>query len=85
MRLFEIPMDQHTRPGAAVLEPFSGSGSQILAAEKLARRCRAMELQPAFVDGTVARWELATGRKAILEGDERSFAEVAAERAGGGN
>ena len=34
-RLFEIPMEQHTKPGAIVLEPFSGSGSQLIAAEKL--------------------------------------------------
>jgi DNA modification methylase len=79
-RLFEIPLEQYTRPGDLVLEPFSGSGSQIIAAEKLGRRCRAMEITPAFVDGTILRWQTATGRVATLEGTDRSFADVAAER-----
>ncbi len=77
-RLFEIPLEQHTATGDVVLEPFSGSGSQIIAAEKLARRCRAMELEPAFVDGTILRWEKATGRKAELDG--RTYEAHAAER-----
>jgi len=80
VRLFEIPMEQHTRPGAVVLEPFSGSGSQIIAAEKLSRRCRAMEISPAFVDVGVRRWEQATGKKALLDGAGKTFEEVAAER-----
>jgi DNA modification methylase len=79
-RLFEIPMEQHTKPGAIVLEPFSGSGSQIIAAEKLGRRCRAMEITPAFVDGTISRWEHATGKKAILEATKKTFEEVRGER-----
>ena len=67
VRLFEIPMEQHTRPGEIVLEPFSGSGSQLIAAEKLGRKCRAMEISPAFVDVAVKRWEAATGKKAVRE------------------
>ena len=82
LRLFEIPMEVHTRPGAVVLEPFSGSGSQLIAAEKLARRCRALEISPAFVDVALKRWEAATGKAATLEGDGRSFAEVSGERLG---
>ena len=80
LRLFEIPMEQHTAKGAIVLEPFSGSGSQLLAAEKLLRRCRAVEISPAFVDVAVRRWELATGNAAVLEQSGKSFAEVASER-----
>jgi DNA modification methylase len=79
LRLFEIPMEQHTAKGAIVLEPFSGSGTQILAAEKLGRRCRAVEISPAFVDVAVRRWEEATGKEARLESGG-TFAEVAAER-----
>jgi DNA modification methylase len=79
-RLFEIPLEQHTRPGDIVLEPFSGSGSQIIAAEKLGRRCRAMEITPAFVDGTILRWQTATGKVATLDGTDETFAKVAAER-----
>ncbi len=79
LRLFEIPMEQHTTKGAIVLEPFSGSGTQILAAEKLGRRCRAVEISPAFVDVAVRRWQEATGKEARLESGG-TFAEVAAER-----
>ncbi len=77
-RLFEIPIEQHTRAGAIVLEPFSGSGSQIIAAEKLRRRCFACDLQPAFVDGSILRWQMATGKTATLDG--QTFEAVAAER-----
>jgi hypothetical protein len=82
-RLFEIPMEQHTKPGAIVLEPFNGSGSQIIAAEKLGRRCYACEITPSFVDGTVLRWEKATGKEATLEGTTKTFAQIASERGAG--
>jgi len=82
LRLFEIPMEQHTKPGAIVLEPFSGSGSQLIAAEKLRRRCRAMEISPAFVDVAIRRWEKATGKQAVLDGSGQSFAVVSKERVG---
>lgn len=59
-------MEQHTKPGTIVLEPFSGSGSQLLAAKKIGRRCRAMEISPAFVDVAIKRWETATGKSATL-------------------
>ena len=77
-RLFEIPIEQHTKPGDIVLEPFNGSGSQIIAAEKLRRHCYAIDIQPAFVDGTILRWEKASGKRATLDG--RTYEEVAAER-----
>jgi len=80
VRLFEIPMEQHTRSGAVVLEPFCGSGSQIIAAEKLRRKCRALEISPAFVDVAVRRWQKATGNEAILESTGQTFDEVADER-----
>jgi DNA modification methylase len=64
VELFAIPMRVHTQPGEICYEPFSGSGSQIIAAEKLNRRCFAMELEPFFVDVAIKRWEEWTGRKA---------------------
>jgi DNA modification methylase len=79
-RLFEIPMEQHTQKGAIVLEPFSGSGSQLIAAERLMRRCRAVEISPAFVDVAVRRWQEATGNEAVLEGNGQTFAAVRNER-----
>lgn len=82
LAVFLGPIEWHTKPGEVVLEPFSGSGTQLVAAEKLARRCRAMELSPPFVDVAVRRWEKTTGKQATLDGDGRTFAEVATERLG---
>ena len=62
--VFAIPMRVHTRPGDICYEPFCGSGSQIIAGERLNRRVFAMELEPVFCDVTVKRWEEFTGKKA---------------------
>jgi len=61
--IFAIPMRVHTKPGDVCYEPFSGSGSQIIAAERTNRRCFAMELEPVFCDVAVRRWEEFTGKK----------------------
>jgi DNA modification methylase len=71
-RLFAIPMELHTSPSDLCYEPFSGSGSQLIAAEQLGRRCYAIELEPRFVDVAISRWEKLTGQKAEVieeEGD----------------
>ena len=73
-------MRKHTARGALCFEPFSGSGSQLIAAEKLGRKCRAIEIEPAFVDVALRRWEEATGLHAVLDGTGRTFAEVAEDR-----
>ena len=62
--VFEAPMRKHTVPGEICLETFCGSGSQIIAAERLGRRCFAVERLPAFCDVAVARWEAFTGQEA---------------------
>lgn len=49
-----------------IAEPFSGSGTTIIAAEQLGRRCYAMEISPAYCDVAVTRWEKLTGQKAEL-------------------
>lgn len=54
--LFEIPIRQHTRPGELCYEPFSGSGTQIVAAENLGRQCRAVEIAPPFVAVALQRY-----------------------------
>ena len=64
VEVFAIPMRVHTKPGDICYEPFCGSGSQIIAAEKLDRRCYAMELEPVFIDVAVKRWEEWTGKSA---------------------
>jgi DNA modification methylase len=77
---FGIPMRQHVARGGLCYEPFSGSGSQIMAGEANGRRVFAMEISPAYVDVAVERWQAETGRDAMLDGDGRSFAAVKAER-----
>ncbi len=81
LEVFERPLQYHTKHGEIALEPFSGSGTQIIAAEKLRRRCYAMELSPAFVDVAVRRWETATGQQATLDGSGQTFAGRAMEAA----
>lgn len=52
-----------------VYEPFGGSGSTLIAAEQLNRRCFAMELDPKYCDVIIQRWENLTGKKAVLVND----------------
>jgi DNA modification methylase len=75
------PMRLNSAEGDYVYEPFSGSGSTIIAGEMTARRVLAMELSPAYVDVAVRRWQAFTGEVATLDGDGRSFAALALERA----
>ena len=69
-----------TSKGDLVLDPFLGSGTTVMAAEKIGRRCFGLEYEPAYVDVTVRRWQAYTKADAILEGDGRTFDEIAAER-----
>ena len=82
------PIENNSVPGEAVYEPFSGSGTTIVAGEMTGRRVLAMELSPGYVDVAVRRWEAFTGKTATLaaRGDGvdayagRTFAEVAEGR-----
>ena len=74
------PIENNSSPGQAVYEPFSGSGTTIIAAEITGRSCHAIELNPAYVDVAVRRWQDFTGETAVLEGDGRTFVEVSADR-----
>ncbi len=62
--LFETPIRNHLRPGEAVYEPFSGSGTTLMAAETLGRRCYAMEIDPKYVQVAIERWQTFTGKTA---------------------
>src|ERR1700720_868712 len=75
------PIENHASPGQAVYEPFSGSGTTIIAAEMTGRVCHAIEIAPAYVDVAVKRWQEFTGQQAVLDGDGRSFDNVAVQRA----
>jgi len=65
VRLFEIPILNHTVAGDAVYDPFGGSGTAIIAAEKLGRACYALDLDPKYVQAAVTRWEAFTGQTAV--------------------
>src|SRR4051812_47274497 len=55
------PIENNSSPGQAVYEPFSGSGTTIIAAEMTGRCAHAIELDPAYVDVAVERWQAFTG------------------------
>ena len=74
------PIENNSSPGQAVYEPFSGSGTTIIAGEMTGRHVYAIELNPAYVDVAVRRWQTFTGGVATLLGDGRTFDEIAGER-----
>ncbi len=69
-----------TTKGDVVLDLFLGSGTTILAAEKIGRRAYGLECEPQYVDVAIQRWQAYTKSEAVLEGDGRTYAEVRAER-----
>lgn len=75
------PILNNSSPGQAAYEPFSGSGTTIIAAEITGRVCLAMELDPVYVDVAVTRWERFTGEAARLEGEGLTFDEARTLRA----
>jgi DNA modification methylase len=74
------PIENNSSPGQAVYEPFSGSGTTIIAAEMTGRSCYAIEISPQYVDVALKRWQDFSGKQATLDADGRTFAEVAAHR-----
>jgi DNA modification methylase len=69
-----------SKPRDTVLDCFGGSGTTMIAAERTGRRAVLLELDPAYADVIVRRWQEATGESAILCGEEHSFTDVAAAR-----
>jgi DNA modification methylase len=67
------PIENNSNPGQAVYEPFSGSGTTIIAGEMTGRCIYAMELSPQYVDVAVKRWQAFTGKRATLESSGVEF------------
>jgi DNA modification methylase len=76
------PILNHTNRGAAVYDPFLGSGTTLIAADMTDRACYGMEIDPKYCDVIVERWQQFTGGRATLEGDGRAFDQIRAERQG---
>ncbi|MBF6604222.1 MAG: DNA modification methylase [Chloroflexi bacterium] len=64
VEVFRRPMEWHTVPGDLCYDPFLGSGTSLIAAEMLGRRCAAMEIEPRYVQVALERWEAFTGETA---------------------
>lgn len=79
------PIENNSSPGQAVYEPFSGSGTTIIAGEMTGRSVYAIELNPSYVDVAVERWRSFTGQEAVLEATGETFEAVRANRASGAN
>lgn len=69
-----------SRRGGLVLDPFAGSGTVLIAAERTGRQARALEIDPNYVDVAVKRWQKFTGKAAVLASSEERFDDVADER-----
>ena len=65
--LFQYQMANSSKPGDTVLDSFGGSGTTLIAAERIGRKARLMELDPAYCDVIVKRWEDFTGNTAVCQ------------------
>ena len=70
------PILNNSSPGQAVYEPFMGSGTTLIAAETTGRVCYGIELNPAYVDVAVERWQQFTGKDAVLSGSGEAFNKI---------
>lgn len=73
------PILNNSARGDAVYEPFCGSGTTLIAAEKTGRVCLGIEVDPRYCDVIVGRWQKLTGGKAVLEADGRTFDELSTD------
>ena len=69
-----------SRRSDLVLDPFAGSGTTIIAAQKTGRQACALEIDPSYTDVIVRRWQMYTGKPALLETTEKAFEEVNEQR-----
>jgi DNA modification methylase len=82
VELIERALANSSKAEDTILDLFGGSGSTLIACERHNRKARLMEIDPCYADVVVRRWQQYTGKKATLEGDGRTFDEVAEQRLG---
>jgi DNA modification methylase len=80
VELVERALRNSSKSRDTILDVFGGSGTTVIAGEKTGRQARVIEVDPRYCDVIVARWQNFVGRLAVLDGDGRTFAEVAHER-----
>jgi DNA modification methylase len=80
VELMRRPILNHLKRGGLVYDPFLGSGTTLAAAEITERVCVGIELDPKYVDVIVQRFQTLSGKKATLDGNGRTFDEIAEER-----
>lgn len=76
VELFRYLIGNSTRKGQVVLDSFGGSGTTLIACEDIGRKARLLELDPAYCDVIIERWQKFTGQKAIRESDSVCFDEL---------
>jgi DNA modification methylase len=79
--LVERAIRNSSKPRDTVLDCFGGSGTTMIAAERTGRRAVLLEIDPAYCDVIVQRWQEETAQAAVLDGEDRTFADVTAARA----
>jgi DNA modification methylase len=82
VELVERAITNSSKSRDIVLDLFGGSGTTLIAAERTGRSARLMELDPKYVDVIVTRWQNHTGNMAVLDGDDRTFDDLKAQRTG---
>lgn len=78
--LYQHLLDALTKRGQAIFEPFSGSGTTLIACERSGRKARAIEISPAYVDVAILRWQQVTGQDAIRHATGETFNAMRAAR-----
>jgi DNA modification methylase len=81
VELVERALVNSSKAGDIVVDLFGGSGSTLIGCERTARKARLVELDPKYAECIVRRWQEYSGKQATLDGDGRTYAEIAAARA----
>jgi DNA modification methylase len=74
------PIENNSKPGDVVYDPFLGSGTTVIAAEQCGRTCYGVEIDPIYVDVIVRRWQIFSGGTATLLGSDSTFERIGIER-----
>ena len=80
VELIERALENSSKIGDTVLDAFAGSGTTMIACQRLQRRARLIEIDPVYADVICRRWAQYSGQPAVLNGDGRCFDEIAEER-----